>query len=81
MLHARLKTRIKKKEQEKIEYYDDLKHEILKCWNNEVDKVMILPIVIGALGTVKNNLSKNLDKANLHLRVDALQKTCLLGTA
>ena len=74
-------TRIKKKEQEKIEYYNDLKYEILKCWNKEVDKVMILPIVIGALGSVTNNLRKNLDKVDLHLGVDAIQKTCLLGTA
>ena len=74
-------TRIKKKEQEKMEYYNDLKYEILKCWNKEVDKVMILPIVIGALGTVTSNLRKNLDKVDLHLGVDALQKTCLLGTA
>ena len=74
-------TRIKKKEQEKIEYYNDLKYEILKCWNKEVDKVMILPIVIGALGSVTNNVRKNLDKVDLHLGVDAIQKTCLLGTA
>ena len=73
-------TRIKKKEQEKIEYYNDLKYEILKCWNKEVDKVMILSIVIGALRTVTNDLRKNLDKVDLHLGVDALQKTCLLGT-
>ena len=67
-------TRIKKKEQEKIEYYNDLKYEILRCWNKEVDKVMILPIVIGALGTVTNDLRKNLYKVDLQLGVDALQK-------
>ena len=67
-------TSIQKKGQEKIEYYNDLKYEILKCWNKEVDKVMILPIVIGALGTVTNNLRKNLDKVDLHLGIDALQK-------
>ena len=64
-----------------LEYYNDLKYEILKCWNKEVDKVMILPIVIGALGSVTNNVRKNLDKVDLHLGVDAIQKTCLLGTA
>ena len=42
---------------------------------------MVLPIVIGALGTVTNDLRKNLDKVDLHLGVDGLQKTCLLGTA
>ena len=59
-------TRIKKKEQEKIEHYSDLKYEILKCWNKEVEKVMILPTVIGALGTVTKKLRKNLDKVDLH---------------
>ena len=48
-------SRINKKEQEKVEYYTDLKYEILKCWSKEVDKVMILPIIIGALGTVTKN--------------------------
>ena len=60
--------------------YNDLQYENLKSWNKAVDQVMILPIVIGALGTVKNNLKKHLDKVDLHLGVDALQKTCLLGT-
>ena len=46
-------NRINKKGQEKIEDYTDLKYEILKCWNKEVDKVMILPI--GSLGTVTKN--------------------------
>ena len=74
-------SRINKKEQEKIEYYTDLKKEILKCWSKEVDKVMILPIIIGALGTVTKNLRKNIGKLDLNLDVDMLQKTCLLGTA
>ena len=65
----------------KLEYYNDLKYEILKCWSKEVDKVMILAIIIRASGTVTNNLRKNLNKLDLHLGVDALQKTCLLGTA
>ena len=30
---------------------------------------------------VTKNLRKNLGKLDLHLEVDALQKTCLLGTA
>ena len=42
---------------------------------------MILPIVIGALGNATNNLRKNLNKVDLQLGVDAVQKTCLLGTA
>ena len=53
-------SRINKKEQEKLEYYIDLKYEILKCWNKEVDKVMILPIIVGALGMGAKNLRKTL---------------------
>ena len=30
-------------------YYSEI-YEILKCWNKEVDKVVILPIVLRALG-------------------------------
>ena len=52
-------TKIKKKEQDKIEYYTDLKYEILKCQNNDVDKVMILPIIKGALRHVTKNYRKN----------------------
>ena len=66
-----------------MEYYTDLKYEILKGWNKEVDKVVILPIIIGALGTVTKNLRKNIGKLDLDLDlgVDMLQKACLLETA
>ena len=48
--------RIDKKEQEKIEAYTELKYEILKIWNTEVQKVVIVPIVIGAIGSVYRTL-------------------------
>ena len=53
-------TRFIKKEKEKIEFYTDLKDEILKCWKQEAEKVVILPIVIGASGTVTGNERRNL---------------------
>ena len=40
-----------------------------------------LRIVMGALGTVTGNVKRNLDDLGINLSVDALQKTCLLGTA
>ena len=52
-------TRLRAKEQEKIEHYNDLKYEIMKVWKNEVKKVIIVPIIIGALGSVTKNLRKN----------------------
>ena len=44
-------TRVLSKENEKIENYHDLKHEIKRgIWNYR--SVQVIPIVIGALGTV-----------------------------
>ena len=53
-------TRIGKKEREKVEYYTDLKYEILKYWKGEVKKVLIIPIIIGALGLVTKKLKEQI---------------------
>ena len=44
------------KEKEKIEKYQDLRREIAKLWSI---KMSVVPIVVGALGTVTNNLGKH----------------------
>ena len=74
-------TRIDKKEHEKIEAYTELKYEVLKVWWAEVQKVFIVPIIIGALGSVTKKLGKNLEMINSVKGVEPLQKACLLGTA
>ena len=51
-------ARIGKKEREKVEYYTDLKYEILNCWKGKVKKVLIIPIIIGALGLVTKKLKE-----------------------
>ena len=43
-------TRVFSKEKEKIENYYDLKHEIKHMWNCR--SVQVIPLVIGALGTI-----------------------------
>ena len=73
-------TRIGKKEQ-KTEAYTELKYEILKIWNTEAQKNVIVPIVIGGLGSVTKRLVKNLEMINFVKGVEPLQKACLLGTA
>ena len=45
-------TRVKQKEEEKLDHYNELKYQILKMWKDEVKKVAIIPYVIGALGVV-----------------------------
>ena len=57
-------TRIDKKENEKIEAYTELKYEVLKVFWTEVQKVFIVPIIIGALGSVARKLGKNLEMIN-----------------
>ena len=44
-------------------------------------KVMIVPIVIGALGTVTKGLLKNLEDLEVGGRVETIQMTALLKTA
>ena len=51
--------RIEIKEREKIEKYQDLKREVQKLWNM---KAKIIPIVIGALGTIPKTLQKQLEQ-------------------
>ena len=72
-------ARVKEKELEKITKYQDLKREISRVW--KVDKVIVVPIVIGALGIVSTNLKKYLEKLGLKVKVALLQKATLLGTA
>ena len=47
-------TNIVSKASEKICKYRDLQIEISRCWNMNTK---VVPIVVGALGTVGNNLS------------------------
>ena len=49
-------------------------------WENEVTKVYIVPIVIGALGTVSKNISGYLEIIDFD-GLEKFQKACLLGTA
>ena len=74
-------TRIQKKEKEKVDAYTDLKYEILKVWRGDVKKVIILPVIIGALGSVTERLQEELEKFDYRNGLETIQKTCLLGSA
>ena len=67
--------RIKLKECEKRDKYLDLAKELKKLWNM---KVTIIPIVIGAFGTVTKGLLKGLENLEVGSRVETIQKTALL---
>ena len=70
--------RINLKESEKKDKYLDLTRAIKTLWNM---KVMIVPIVIGALGTVTKVLLKGLEDLEIGGQLETIQMTALLRTA
>ena len=66
------------KESEKKDKYLDLARELKKLWNM---KVTIVPIVIGALGTIAKGLLKGLEDLEVGGWVETIQTTALLRTA
>ena len=70
--------RIKLKECEKNDKYLDLARELKKLWNMTVT---IVPIVIGAFGTVTRGLLKALDDLEVGGRAETIQTIALLKTA
>ena len=70
--------RLKLKECEMRDKYLDLARELKKLWNM---KVTIIPIVIGAFGTVTKGLSKGSEDLKDGGRVETIQTTSLLKTA
>ena len=70
--------RINLKECEKKDKYFDLARELKKLWNL---KITIVPIVIGAFGTITKGLLKGLEDLEVGGRVETIQMTALLWTA
>ena len=71
--------RVEEKEQEKVEKYNDLKREIGRMWG--IRKVQVVPVVIGALGSVTKRFDKWNEKLDIQCNFVDMQKTALLGTA
>ena len=67
--------RVKLKEREKKDKYLDLARELKKLCNR---KVMFIPIIISALGTVTEGLSKGLENLEIRGRVETIKTTTLL---
>jgi hypothetical protein len=67
-----------KKEAEKILKYEDLTIEIQRLWNV---KTNVIPVIIGATGTISKSFRKYLTNVPGIHEVNELQKTAILGTA
>ena len=71
-------TRVCDKERDKIEKYSLLKDEITRLW--QMKKVVVIPIVVGALGTITAKLEKFIESLGIDIRIEHFQKSALLGT-
>jgi hypothetical protein len=67
-----------KKEAEKVLKYKDLTIEIKRMWNV---KTKVIPVIIGATGTISKSFTKYVSNIPGHHEVKELQKTATLGTA
>ena len=67
-----------KKEVENIVKYKDLTIEIQRMWNV---KTKVIPIIIGATGTISKSFRKYMSNIPGNHEVKELQKTAILGTA
>jgi hypothetical protein len=67
-----------KKEAEKILKYKDLTIEIQHMWNA---KTKVIPVIIGATGTILESFSKYVSNIPGNNEDKELQKTAILGTA
>ena len=67
-----------KKEAEKILKYKDLTTEIQRLWNV---KTKVIPVIIGATGTISKSFRKYVSNIPRKHEVKELQETAMLGTA
>ena len=71
-------TRVDDKEVEKNEKYLDLARKRKKVWNM---KVIVVPLVAGALGTPAKEQEKRLKTIDIEIKITELQKTVLIHTS
>ena len=68
--------RVKNEENEKKKQYLDLTRELKNQW-----KLIVIPIVIGAIGTIPKDLVKGLEELEIGRRAETIQITALIRSA
>ena len=71
-------TEISLKRSREDSKYKDLTIEIQRMWNV---KTRVIPVIIGATGTISKSFRKYVSNIPGHHEVKELQKTAILGTA
>ena len=70
--------RVRAKEDEKVEKYQDLAREVRKIWGV---RTKVIPIVVGTLGTIPLRLKENLRTIGVDTSIELIQRSVLLGSA
>ena len=70
--------RVRAKEDEKVEKDQDLAREVRKMWGV---RRKVIPIVVGALGTIPMRLKENLRAIGVDTSTELIQRSALLGSA
>ena len=69
---------IAEKEVEEITKYAELKVEISRMWGCSAAKVRVVPVVIGALGSIAKKLAYFLEQLEIRTDMRLLQKSAVL---
>ena len=60
-----------------MEKYQDLKREIGRLW--KLKMVEVVPVVIGALGSVTKGFDRWIEKLGIPFNVGVIKKNCFVG--
>jgi hypothetical protein len=71
-------TNVVSKEHEKVMKYEELAGELRKVWSV---KSQVIPVVVGALGTISVHFTAHLAQLDIDLSKDTIQKAAILGSA
>ena len=72
-------SRVKEKELEKIEKYHMLREAVGHVW--QMNKVAVISIVIGSLGVISDKFERHMQKLEVKIAMEVIQRTALLGMA
>ena len=56
-----------------------LREEVGHVW--QMNKVAVIPVVIGALGVISDKFERHMQKLEVKIAMEVIQKMALLGTA
>ena len=70
--------RVRAKEDEKVEKYQDLAREVRQIWGV---RTKVIPMVVGTLGSMPLRLKENLRTRGIDTSIELIQRSVLLGSA